>query len=312
VRLNDKTLSIATALILLIGVGAMVQMGDKIFTPTSEQTQIAKADTGQGSITDTALVSELAFVRGQAQPAAFPSRLKTTGTLKIDPLQTACGLTLTAKPLRGARIVLDIVAPCHTNKVVTISHAGLRFTEITDNAGRIHMIIPVLYDPANINVSFADGLAKSISVRAKDISSLQRTLIAWEGPVNLHLQVSETSYDATQNRKITTLNPRSYRQAYIKGGGYLTTLGNPDLENGKFIQVYSIENQGAAFVDFSIVLGNPSRQCGMGYSIDTMRYNPEYGVQSGRMKASVKNCSAKNQTIVLKNMLRSMIVAQRN
>jgi len=338
VRLNDKALSIATGLVLLVGVGAMVQMGDKIFTPASQQTRIARADTGAISMTDappinykreslptghnikvasltqpdTALVSDLAFLHGEVQPSSFSASPKTTGTLKIDPLQTACGLTLTAKPLRGARVLLDIIAPCHTNKVVTISHAGLRFTEITDSAGRIRLTIPVLYDPANIKVSFADGMAKSISIKTKDLSSLQRTLIAWGGQVDLQLQVNESSYDATQNRQITAQDPRSYGQAYIEGGGYLTTLGSPDVENGKFVQVYSIDNQDTAFVDFSIVLENPSRQCGMGYSIDTMRYNAEYGVQSSSMNASVKNCSSKNQTIVLKNMLRSMIVAQRN
>ncbi len=102
------------------------------------------------------------------------------------------------------------------------------------------------------------------------------------------------------------------RQAYINGGGYLTSLGNPDVEGGKFIQIYSVENQGAEFADFNIVLENPRRQCGMGYSINTVQYNADYGVRSSSMKASVRNCSAKNKTIVLKNMLRSLIVAQRN
>jgi hypothetical protein len=338
VRLNDKALTIATGLVLLLGVGTFVHKGDELFGPKTSTTQIAKAQVGPVVQTDalpdsyrresipapdtttvvaslpaskSSDISDFAFLRG-TQTASVTPLSKPDTFLKIDPLQMECALNLSAKPLRGARVLLEVVAPCHKNKVVTISHAGLRFTEIVDDRGMISIIIPVLSDPANIEVSFADGVSKSISASAKDLSALQRIGIAWSGQADLQLQAVESSYNSTQNRHITALNAGSYKQAYLQGGGYLTTLGNKDIEGGKFIQIYSVEKPNDVFVDFQVVLDDPRNLCGTNLAIGTVRFDADLGAQIASKNVSVRNCSAENQTIVLKNMLRNLIVAQQN
>jgi len=337
VRLNDKALTFITGLVLLLGVGTFVHKGDELFTPKISATQIAKVGTGTTIETDAIPHSNKyipaqkpdAFIPTAEQPpkpppisgfelvrsaqTAFVSTSpETFGTLKIDPTQMDCSLGLSAKSLRGARIQLDVKAPCHKSKVITITHAGLRFSEIVDNKGEITITIPVLSDPANIKVSFADGASKSISTPVKGLSSLQRTGIAWSGQANLQLNANEQFFDSSHNKQLTKLNARSYKKSYLQGGGYLTVLGNNDVENGKFVQIYSVESPNAAFVDFKVVLANPSHLCGTGFSINTVRYAANLGTQITSKNVSVKNCSADKQSIVLKNILRNLIVAQRN
>ncbi|MEH6359630.1 MAG: hypothetical protein V7761_02740 [Amylibacter sp.] len=336
-RLNDKALTFITGVVLLLGVGTFVHKGDELFAPKTSTTQIAKVDMSSTIRIDAAPhsnenipaqrpddfvpvaarpakpspISGFELVRS-VQTASASTSPETLGTLKIDPGQMDCSISLSAKSLRGARIQLVVKAPCHRNKVITIAHAGLRFNEIVDNKGEITITIPVLSDPANIEVSFADGTSKSISTPVKDLSSLQRTGIAWSGRANLQLNADERFFDSSHNEQITKLNTRSYKRSYLQGGGYLTMLGNSDVENGKFIQIYSVENPNDVFIDFMVVLENPKHLCGTGFSINTMRYAANLGTQIASKNVSVKNCSADNQSIVLKNILRSLIVAQRN
>ncbi len=324
VRLNDKAISLVTGLVLLLGVGTLVHKGDALFGSKPKETQVASAQTDPVIITDvrhelgqtpapinTTTISDFEFVRAK-QTASVTGSQTSYNTFKIDPAEMDCGLNLSAESLRGARVQLAIIAPCHKNKTITISHAGLRFNEIIDETGRITIIIPVLSDPATIKVSFADGTSKSISAPAKDLSSLQRTGITWSGQTNLQLRVDESSHRVSKNTRITAQNPRSYKQSYLQGGGYLTALGNRTIENGAFTQIYSIENPSDIFVDFNVVVQSTSSNCGARITINTMRYTAASGAEHASKNVFLKKCSAENANIVLKNMLRNLIVAQRN
>jgi hypothetical protein len=84
------------------------------------------------------------------------------------------------------------------------------------------------------------------------------------------------------------------------------------VENGAFVQIYSVENPQRVFVDFNVVLRDTSRNCKTGLMIDTVRYSAELGVQITHKNMPIRNCSAIKENIVLKNILRDLIVAQRN
>ncbi|MBL4750621.1 MAG: hypothetical protein JKX71_08615 [Amylibacter sp.] len=334
-RLNDKAISFITGVVLLLGVGTVVHKGDELFGSKANTTQVAKADTGLAVQTDaqpiaherssiqmpdsitTALpsakttITDFELVRAeQIAPVTMPQPIYNT--LQISPAEMDCALKLTAKSLRGARVQLAVIAPCHKNKIITITHAGLRFNEILDDKGMITIIIPVLSDPATIEVSFADGASKSISAPAKDLSSLQRSGIAWVGQADLQLHVDERYIKASKNTQITAQNTRSYKQSYLQGSGYITTLGNTDVESGAFVQIYSIENLTGVFVDFNVVLHTKSRGCNTPLMINTVRYSTVLGAQISRKNIPIANCSAQKGKIVLKNILRDLIVAQRN
>lgn len=328
-RINDKAITIVTGLVLLLGVGTLAHKGDEFFAPKTDHVEIAKADLGKTDVLpNTYSPAPPQLSNPLSMPAKSTSvvdaisgfklvRSETTlptPALKSKHLEIAldCDLSLDARPLRGARVLLEILAPCHKRETVLIIHAGLRFNEIIGEKGMVSIIIPVLSNPANIEVSFADGVSKSISAVAKDLSTLQRTGIAWSGQSNLQLHAEETSFDATRNTQITHLNSRSYLQSYLQGGGYITTLGNKNIEGGNFIQVYSIDSPNDIFVDFKISIESPYNRCGAAIKIKTMRYSAELGPQIVDKNVVIRDCSAKSETIVLNNFLRNLKVAQRN
>jgi hypothetical protein len=332
VRLNDKALTIVTGLVLLLGVGTLAHKGDEFFAPKADHVEIAKADL---SISDAphntydfaptqlprpistpvkiapTVISDFKLVRSETTlPKAEIGNISNGAN--DQPIVLDCDLNLDAKSLRGARVLLEISAPCHKREIVLISHAGLRFNEIIGELGMISIIIPVLSDPANIEVSFADGVTKSISAPAKDLSTLQRTGIAWSGQSDLQLHADEHSFDASRNTQITSLAPRSYMQSYLQGGGYIITLGNKDIKSGHFVQMYSIESPSDIFVDFKVAIEHSNNRCGSPITVKTINQTAYLATQIVDKSVLLRNCSANNETIVLNNFLRNLKVAQRN
>jgi hypothetical protein len=328
-------LTVITGLVLLLGVGTLAHKGDEFFAPKADHIEIAKADISK---TDTSFntyspaptqlqkppsihvitipevadtISDFKLVRSET---SLPKAALDTKTHNInnEPIALDCDLALDAKPLRGARVLLEISAPCHKRETVLISHAGLRFNEIISDKGMISIIIPVLSDPATIEVSFAGGVSKSISTPAKDLSNYQRTGVAWSGQLDLQLHAHEISFNSARNSQITDLNNRSYKQSSMQGGGYITMLGNSAVKGGDFLQIYSIENPNDVFVDFKISIDNPNKHCGTTLPIKTVRYTAELNAQIADKNVLIRDCSAKSETIVLTNFLRNLKVAQRN
>jgi hypothetical protein len=328
-------LTIVTGLVLLLGVGTLAHKGDEFFAAKSDHIEIAKADISK---TDTSFhtyspaptqlqkplsipvvtkpqaveaISDLKLVRSET---SLPKTAVDTVAHSIndEPITLDCDLVLDAKPLRGARVLLEISAPCNKRETVLISHAGLRFNEIISDKGMISIIIPVLSDPANIEVSFTGGVSKSISTPTKDLSNYQRTGVAWSGQLDLQLHAHEISFNSANNNQITNLNNRSYKQSSMQRGGYITMLGNPVVEGGNFIQIYSIENPNDVFVDFKVSIDSPHNHCGTSLAIKTLHYTGELNAQIANKSVLIRDCSTKSETMVLNNFLRNLKVAQRN
>ncbi len=335
-RLNDKAVTFVTGLVLILGVGFFVHKGEEIFSPKQKTIQIAKADTeiptaanNTQSKIDTPILpletvvykpqpkleiyNDIKLVRAEQKPntGAFES---SENVSDFQPIQLDCSVKLSAKSLRGARVHIDVSAPCHSNKVVTIKHAGLLFNEYIDDTGLISITIPVLSNPAQIDVSFADGVTKSITTPVKDLSSLQRNGIAWSGhkALNLHANEVINGFDDNQPAPVSMQNKRSYKEAFVLGGGYLTTLGNPNIPDGNLIQIYTSQIIENAYVDFEVYVANKGIGCQDNLKLKTLQYTPDTGAQIVSKAITINQCAEKSENIVLKNLLRNMIVAQQN
>lgn len=328
-RLNDKALTFVTGLVLICGVGGFVHMGDKLFSPKQPEIQLAKAPTKTDAITskyNTAVPLEAIVVPAKtpiefdtdielvrANTPANANTFKKQGVaLNYKPLPLDCTVKLSAQSLRSARVRLNITAPCHSNKVATIAHAGLQFNEYVNDNGNIEITIPVLLDPATIEVSFSDGIKKSITTQTKDLSKVTRTGIAWSGHNTLNMQVHETANNPEKNQHLSLANKRTADQSYFLGGGYLTTLGNPDIPNGKRIHIYTSDVTQNRYVGFQLHMKKQGLACQNDLSLRTIHYAPSTGIQIAKKSTTIDHCKAHSGNIVLKNMLKDMIVAQNN
>lgn len=141
---------------------------------------------------------------------------------------------------------------------------------------------------------------------------MTRKGVAWSGNNTLNLQAFETAQNAEKNLYLSTKNKRTEDQSYFLGGGYLTTLGNAKIPNGKFIHIYTASTAQNKYVDFQLRMKKQNLVCQNNLELQSIHYTPSIGVQISKKSITINNCSGHSENIVLKNMLRNMIVAQQN
>ncbi len=136
-RLNDKALTFVTGLVLILGVGTFVHLGDELFKPKQQYTQVAKADIGSPIKTDaisnkynTSIPIETAFLSTRPEiefdtgiqlvradkPASTEAFEKLETVLDYKPVLLDCVVKLSAQSLRSARVHLSVTAPCHNTE----------------------------------------------------------------------------------------------------------------------------------------------------------------------------------------------------
>ncbi len=239
--------------------------------------------------------------RFDTQPAEKPeivqASLPTPPQTEVNtaPVQnSACDIALAASLGRGANITLDINAACKPNQMVTIEHAGLAFSVLTDAQGTASVVVPAMEAEAEISVRFADQSTSSTRISVRDIDSVIRAGVSWQANMNLDLTAIEFGAAIGSEGYITPETPRDYRASRVKGGGYLMLLGDPNLERGALAEVYTLptqRNQQRGTIAMSVVISDVAPVCGQTINAKTVRTRDGRSAGIRNVRFSVPSCS---------------------
>lgn len=187
---------------------------------------------------------------------------------------STCQIALSGRARSGASIQLEIVAACKPNQMVTISHAGIAFSVLTDAQGAAKVQLPAMEANAEIMVQFADQSRASTTVAVADIGNVVRAGVSWQASMNLDLSAIEFGAAFGTEGYISPATPRDYRTSRIKGGGYLVQLGDPSLERGALAEIYTLpvaRNQQRGTIALSIAISDAESVCGQTILAKTVR-----------------------------------------
>ncbi len=266
---------------------------------------LASADP-EVSLPQISLTPPTAFGGAPIQQASLETQTHTT--VPVSPAQnSACNIDLTANSTRGANIVVDVMAPCKPAQMVTIDHAGLAFSVLTDQQGAARVTIPALEANAGVSVQFTDGSRASTNVSVQDVDSMVRVGLSWENGMDLNLNANEFG-NASQ---VSAQSPRSYRTARLQGGGYLVQLGDPTLAGGKQAEVYSIPvaRQQRGTIALSVVLDNPTAMCGRSILAKTVRSRTGQSARMSSIRFTVPACGGLDRQIELPGAVNNIRLA---
>ncbi len=211
------------------------------------------------------------------QPAILQASLPGTPAAPVitAPAQnSACAILLAGQEQSGAMIEIEISAPCKPGQMVTISHAGLEFSLLTDAQGLARITLPAMAPEAEITARFEDQSSGSTTISVRGMQDVMRAGVSWRGDMDLDLNAFEYGAAVGSEGHVSPLSPRDYRTSRIKGGGYLLQLGDPALERGALAEVYTIpinRNQQRGTVALSILIANPELLCGQEITAKTSR-----------------------------------------
>jgi len=231
---------------------------------------------------------------GQTELASLETQTETSPVAIVPvPQLSTCEIFLDPSVRTGANILLFLIAECKPNMPVTISHAGMEFTILTDASGTANVLVPALQRTAEITASFEDGSSQSTVALVTQISDVTRAVVTWRGNADLDLHAFEFGALPGSDGHIWPGSPRDYRSARLRGGGYLVELGDKSIEGGALAEVYTMPlgrlvTRGT--VSMTLEVNNGSEVCGSDISARTIRTRPDNSAGLKRIRFTVPGC----------------------
>ncbi len=302
-RLTDRNLTMITGVCLAAGMGvAGYFLRDSAAVNGFAQANAAVSPALPSvSGADTAIPVHRPAPENRIILASMP-RLKLIGP-PSKPMATAatlCQIKLSATARIAAQVLLTLNAPCQPSTIVTIHHGGLLFREKLSPDGVLNLIIPALSEVATFDVDLADGQRETAMAMIPDLARVNRTAISWKGKSDVELLALDP-----ENRQLSPQNPRSLNQALLDNGGYVTVLGNPDLQHPIRAQVITFFQRSMKPVMLKVTGCTPD------LTVQTVRVQPDTGQFSSRLRLDAAHCGKPIGNLVLNNARESMTIALR-
>ncbi|WP_127108969.1 hypothetical protein [Pararhodobacter zhoushanensis] len=233
--------------------------------------------------------------------------------LPLDPeLQAelaACAVWLVVTPAPGAMLDASVYAPCDNGAAVSVTHAGLSFDSRVGDDGQMMLQLPALSSEATVSVTFADGRVQTDSTTVPDLASMERVVLQWQGPAMLVLNAYEfgAAYGDPGH-----VNANAPREPGVPDQGFMTVLGDPDIEGAHLAQVYSYprgETPRTGQVSLEIEAPITPTSCGQTLQANTVELHGTASAQVRQVQITMPDCDGTGGFIVLPGVLPELEIA---
>lgn len=227
--------------------------------------------------------------------------------------QSSCDISLSALPETGAMVRLQLDAPCYRQQRITISHAGLEFSEITDLDGSYEVLIPVFERYAPFSVTFADGNSVEAKTLGLSLEGIHRVAISWRGGPGLHIHALEYGADFGEPGHVWAGATDAFANEARTDGGVLATFGNADVLNPHLAEVYTYPSYGAVAdgaVRLIVEAEVTPKTCGTNISGKTLQFEDSGKISTTTVSLVMPECGDVGGFLVLNNLLQNMKIAQ--
>ncbi len=221
-----------------------------------------------------------------------------------------CSVELTTLSMTNARMKLAVAAPCHPNSEATFSYSGLQFRQRLGDSGRLELTLPAFSEFSEIDLILVDGTHASIGAYVAGLQSIERVGISWRGKDDTFLHAYEGS--GTREKHRWRFSPGSVSRSHMDGGGYMTLLGDPNLDNPQLAQVYSHPSgrvPSANYVKLDVETLRGESDCGGELILRTAHYSPKAGYSRNTNRIHLTACGGENDSLVLNNIVKDLRMA---
>lgn len=240
-----------------------------------------------------------------AAPAPLPEATASGAAPDSATAKADCTPRMSLMAAPQAMISVVLSAPCHADHRVTLRHAGLAVAEQLDAAGALAIDIPALSTGGEVSVLFADATILRDAVPMPDAASVQRLAVQWMAGDTFQLHALEAAATYGAPGHVWADQPVSPH------GGYLVSLGNPDLDLPMMAEVYTWPADAAVPVLPSIEAVVTETTCGRELLGETL--HAAAGKTTVRdLSLSMPGCDALGDILVLNNLFPDMTLAAAN
>ncbi len=225
-----------------------------------------------------------------------------------------CPVRLSASTSAAAMVDLSLDAPCWPNERLSVHHNGLIITEMTSDAGQLHLSLPALSQSAVFEVNFASGPSAKADVSVDTLGLYDRVVVQWTGKDAVQLHAREFGANYGDTGHVWSGASRDIQAVASGEGGFMTRHGNPQLAAARQAEVYTFPKamaQTAGQVDLTVEAEVTTATCGRNLNAKTIQLGSDGDVTIREIALSVPDCGAQGDFLVLNNLLQDLKVAQK-
>ncbi|OYU20354.1 MAG: hypothetical protein CFE34_00495 [Rhodobacteraceae bacterium PARR1] len=242
----------------------------------------------------------------KAQPPIVPVAMTTDATVPetavVDrtppaPLAEDCPIHLDLVPQDGAMLGVTLVAPCHAEERVILSHAGLTVTARTTATGSLFTALPALDMAGEVTVTFADKTRETAMMPMPELQDMQRFVVQWSGDDRFALNAFRDGATYGEVGHLTA-QPLAMLDGITEAGTAVVALGDPSVPLPLLAEVYTLPTDGKA--DLTVEAQVTAQTCGrelLGEMLDSRNGK----VTAQELSMSMPDCDALGGFIVLNN-----------
>ena len=266
------------------------------------------------SATDVAPVPVPPQADADVQRVAAPASdaLAPPAVDDVAPQIEQCGMTAIAEAVPGGLARLQLDAPCAPNERLTVHHNGLIFTQATDEAGGLEVLVPALSEEAVFIMAFSSGDGAVAQVSVPDITEFSRVALQWRGQAGFQLHARE--FGAEYGSAGHVWSGGTVADAGFLSGdtGTLMRLGDPDLSDPLVAEVYTFasnRSERSGQIDLSVEAEITAENCGLEVEAQTLEMSDRGNITTRDLTLAVPGCDTVGDFLVLNNLVTDMKVA---
>ncbi|WP_407494075.1 translocase [Pseudooceanicola sp. MF1-13] len=223
-----------------------------------------------------------------------------------------CIVDLIGETRAAAMISLNLSAPCHSNARVSVQHGNLTFTIATDDAGLAQFEMPALSEKSLVIATMDDGNAAAVEVEVDTLSFYDRAVVQWQGDAGIELHAREFGADYDSDGHVWSGAPRDASVAARGIGGFVTTLGDPAVDNASLAEVYTFPTGTATAqgdIELTVEVAVTEGNCGRPVTAQVIEVSEGIVEKLSELDVTLPDCDAVGDFLLLKNLVEDLKIA---
>jgi hypothetical protein len=256
------------------------------------------------------------------EPVALPAAPVTLAVAKDVPLTDSmpeeeaapsftCDYVMEARPMATAMVEVTLSAPCQPNTGFTLHHNGMMFTAVTGDQGESTLSVPALTEAAVFIAAFEDGQGAIATATVDTLALYDRFVVQWRGGAALHVHALEYGADFGGSGHVWAGASQDMTRALKGEGGFITSLGEPDMDQALRAEVYTFPTGAAAQggeVHLQIEAEVTDTNCGRDLEAQSIAIGVN-GLNVQDIVLAMPDCDGVGDFLVLKNLFNDLKIA---
>ena len=229
-----------------------------------------------------------------------------------------CPVSMSADPIGGAMLSLNIKAACLAGREVVVMHDALTFRDVLSETGELAVFVPALSEMAVVEATFATGEKVQARAEVKTLALYDRIILQWRGATDISMNLRAFVSAQDKARHAWSVTEQRLSEPSKSGDGYFSSLGKRAVLNPQLAEIYTAPATAPATAPNSDQLGNLTIEaeitadiCGQDISVEATRIIAGKKVNSQDLALPVPDCDEIGNILVLNNFLQDLTLASK-